>query len=168
MTRVMNHGLLRFGVAILIALVFGWLVSEISFRITNPGNLAEPRTVEWVIPQGTAAKVARNQTGLELPERLVFYEGDALVVRNEDVVSHQLGPIWVPPGQTGKMTMSTANRYRLDCTFTPEKKLGLDVRGRVTTWVRTQAILAVGLPSGVLLWLFSLAAVPLRPSFSKG
>lgn len=167
MTRILNHGLLRFITALFIALVFGWLVSEVSFRITDPGNPTEPQMIEWVIPAGTAQNLADNQEGLSLPDQLVFYEGDTLVVRNEDLVSHQLGPIWVPPGQTGKMTMNTANRYRLDCSFTTEKKLGLDVRGRVTTWVRTQAILAIGLPSGVLLWLFSLAAIPFRPTLEK-
>jgi hypothetical protein len=32
----------------------------------------------------------------------------------------------------------------------------LDVEQRVTTWIRLQGILAIALPTGVLLWLYSL------------
>ena len=91
---------------------------------------------------------------------MTFIEGDELVIINQDIVSHQLGPIWVPPGTAGSMKLEKPNTYTLACSFAPENYFGLDVRQRVTAWVRIQAILAIGAPTGVILALYSLVVFP--------
>jgi len=92
---------------------------------------------------------------------MVFFEGDRIIVKNEDEISHQLGPIWVPAGSTGTLALETPQTYSLACTFQPTKIMGLEVRQRLTNDIRLQGILAIGLPSGILIWLFSIVIFPL-------
>jgi hypothetical protein len=86
---------------------------------------------------------------------MIFVEGDILVVKNEDVVAHQLGPLWVPPSTSSVLELNMAERYAYECSFQPQKYMGLDVRPRVTGNTRIQAILAIGLPSGMMLAVYS-------------
>ena len=97
----------------------------------TPGDRA-PQRIELVIPAGTADQIASGQAVPSIPTDMVFVVGDTLVVKNEDTASHQLGPIWVPPGTSASLNLDTANRYSYACSFQPSRYLGLDVRSRVT------------------------------------
>ncbi len=59
-----------------------------------------------------------------------FFEGDSIVVINQDVTSHQLGPIWVPAGTSGILSLNKPVHYELACTFQPSNTLGLEVNSR--------------------------------------
>ncbi|MEA4906458.1 MAG: hypothetical protein GYA17_01855 [Chloroflexi bacterium] len=148
--------ILRLAISMVIASVFGWVVSETSFNLTNADERQEPAEFDLVIPAGTAEKVERGEIISEIPTTMKFLEGDVLLVHNEDSVDHQLGPIWVPPGTTGVLRLEKPSSYNYACSFQATKIFGLDVEQRVTTWIRLQGILAIALPTGVLLWLYSL------------
>lgn len=147
----------RISVSMLLGLIFGVLVSEGSILINPEHPTRPPETIELVIPPGTAQKVATGQAVPSLPVNLSFVQGDVLKVKNEDSSSHQLGPLWVPAGTTGVLNLQTPEQYSYACSFQPTKYIGLDVRPALTWEVRLQGILAVGLPTAVMIFLYSLA-----------
>lgn len=155
----------KYTVRILLSLVasifFGFLISEGSFILLNKNEPAENQDFVLIIPQGTAARVAKGLSVPTIPENLVFYEGDRIIVKNEDIVSHQLGPIWVPAGASGILDLGTQREFTVNCSFQPSQKLGLDVRPKTNSSIRIQGILAISLPSSVLLFLFSIVLAPI-------
>lgn len=142
----------------MIGCIFAWGFSEAAFIILRDQSDHAPSRIELVIPAGTAERVAAGQAIPSIPTDMSFVIGDVLVVNNQDSVSHQLGPIWVPPGASASLAMEIENKYTYACTFEPSKYFGLDVRPRVTLQTRIQAILLAGLPMGMLMFAYSLAA----------
>lgn len=166
-SEVRNKMVVRLLISFLIAFVFGYLVSEVSFWILTKNTERDVETFEISIPEGTSMRVEKGFLIPSIPESMVFFEGDKIIVKNEDLVSHQLGPIWVPAGSTGTLTLEKPQTYSLSCTFQPSKVMGLEVRPRLTNNIRFQGILAIGLPSGILGWLFSIVVYPIEPKKIK-
>ncbi len=153
--------IIRFVISMIFAMVFGFAISEFSFQTTtNSEN--EQQDYEITIPLGTSERIEKGLPVPSIPENMVFYEGDKIIVINEDITSHQLGPIWVPAGSTGTLTLENPQSFTLSCSFQTSKILGLDVLPRLTNSVRFEGVLAIGLPSGVLFWLFSIVIFPLE------
>ncbi|NMC79557.1 MAG: hypothetical protein GYA59_09375 [Chloroflexi bacterium] len=150
----------RFALVVSAALLFGWLVSEASYQLNREQLRQQPQRIELVIPAGTSQRIAAGDKTSVLPQDLDLVAGDVLVVINQDEVSHQLGPIWVPAGATGTLSLQEPNLYSLSCSFQPQRYLSLNVRPRATTWIRFEGAAAIGLPSGVLLALYSLVLYP--------
>ncbi len=140
-----------------IGLVTGALITEIAFYflsdITRP-----PQTIVITIPPGTAEQIRQGQQPVSLPDKFVF--GDVIVVVNQDTVSHQLGPLWIPAGTSASLELNLAESLVYECSFQPSGYLGLDVRRPITTATRVGGILSAGLPLGVLLAIYSLV-IPL-------
>lgn len=145
--------------SMLAALLFGWIVSEVSYQLTKEAVRDQPQTITLVIPAGTSQRVAAGEKTLSLPDNLDLVQGDVLMVKNEDVVSHQLGPVWVPAGKTGSLNLDQASDYSMECSFRPSKTIDLNVRPTPTVQTRLMGIISVGLPSGVLVWLYSVVAL---------
>jgi hypothetical protein len=150
---------LLFVASILAALLFGWVVSEVSYQLTREAVRDKPQTITLVIPPGTSQRVAAGQKTLSLPENLDLVQGDVLLVKNEDSVSHQLGPIWVPAGRSSSLNLDQASDYTMECSFRPSRSIDLTVRPTPTIQTRLMGIVSVGLPSGVLLWLYGVVAL---------
>jgi hypothetical protein len=93
---------------------------------------------------------------------MVFVVGDVLEVRNEDAVGHQLGPTWTPPGAVSKLVMEQASRTAADCSFSSSGAMGLDVRPATTMGTRLTGLFLTMPTLAVLLFLYSLAAYPIR------
>jgi len=158
-----NAILKRIGISLVLGLMLAWGIAEASFLILKDKSDRVPQQIELVIPRGAADQVAAGQPVPSIPADMVFVVGDTLVVKNEDAISHQLGPIWVPPGSSASLTLDQANRYSYACSFQPTRYLGLDVRSRVTPTTRITAILMAGIPTGALIAVYSFVAFPMRP-----
>ena len=91
-----------------------------------------------------------------------FVVGDVLVVKNQDSVSHQLGPTFVPPGASATLKLDEANDDSYACSFQPSRNLGIVVRARVTLETRLQALLLAAPPMAILIALYSLIVWPVR------
>jgi hypothetical protein len=91
----------------------------------------------------------------DLLNDLVLVQGDILIVRNEDAAPHQLGPLFVPANTSSLLEMNTANTYNYECSFQPDQFIGLEVRPRLEGDVRFQGALSIGLPSGMMLGVYS-------------
>jgi hypothetical protein len=154
---------LQISVSILIGLVFGWVISETSFQSLREGVDRPAKTIEIVIPAGTAEQIGAGKSVNAIPENLVIAEGDTLLVKNQDSVSHQLGPTWIPANSSSSLLLNRVDRYIYACSFQSSQFVGLTVQPRTTLSVRITGILLAGLPTGVMVALYSLIIFPLKP-----
>ena len=70
----------------LVAAVIGgcWAINFAWWSLLPP-----PRTVELVIPAGTAGVVSAGEVVQAIPEELVLRRGDTLLIANDDLVPHE-------------------------------------------------------------------------------
>ena len=150
-------------IILLACILVVWSGSEIAFRVMEHNIDRAPQVIELTIPPGTAEKVARGESVPTIPEEMVFVLGDVLVVHNEDSVSHELGPVLVPPGTSGSLPMDEADKYSVHCSFQPTEYLGLEVK-EPTTWLTRLIAIAFAAPAtAVLVFLYSIAIKPVTP-----
>ena len=148
--------------SLLIGIGISAAISEISFLTLREVNRS-PQSVVLTIPRGAAEQVERGEQPPSIPKDMIFIVGDVLVVKNEDTVAHELGPLFIPAGSSARLEFSSEESYTYSCTFQPSKTLGLDVREPVTPYTRITGILFAGLPLGGLIFLYSLVVRPLKP-----
>ena len=150
----------------LIAFVIVGAINEIAHLIQKDQTDRLPETVELIIPDGTAALVAAGEADPSIPATLTFVIGDTLLVKNEDVVPHELGPLFVPAGTSASLLMQDANKYTLGCTFQPSQYLDFNVRSRTTATSRLQAFGLATPPMAMFLFIYSLLVFPILPKSS--
>lgn len=151
----------RVALSIFLGLLVGFLISEISFLFLKQDNRA-PETVELLIPEGTAEQVARGETPPDIPDGMTFVVGDILLVRNNDVVSHELGPLWIPAGASAEMVLDRDQNFIFACSFQPSNYFGLDVREPVTIWTRIGGIVFAGIPMAAIIAVYSIIVWPIK------
>ena len=151
---------------VLISMLLGILmaigVNELSFLFLKSDAGRPPQRVDLLIPLGTAQKVARGESNPALPDKMVFVVGDTLVVKNEDVVDHRLGPLFIPTGTSASLTLSEPENMAFSCSFQPGQYLGFNVQEPVTFSTRLVGILIAGIPIGFLFWLYGLLVWPVK------
>ncbi len=145
----------RIIVSLLIGLLFGVALNEITFLFLRETARA-PKIIELVIPEGTSEKVARGETPPTIPDSMTFVVGDTLMVKNNDTVDHELGPLWIPAGTSANLALDAAESYAYSCSFQPGEYFGLDVHEALTTGTRIYGILFSGIPLGMLIALYTL------------
>ena len=151
----------RFGLTILIAFLFVGLINEASHFLQKDTTDRPPKTVELVIPAGTAERVALGEVQPSIPAELTFVIGDSLEVHNYDIVPHELGPLFIPPGAAASLVMEDANKYTLGCTFQPSRYLDFNVRSRTTLNSRLQAFALATPPTTMFFFIYSLLVFPI-------
>jgi hypothetical protein len=152
----------RIAISMLVGLVIGVIVSELSFYLLNNGQTRPPKLVEIDIPAGTALRVARGEADTSLPASMTFVVGDTLLVRNLDTATHQLGPLLIPAGASASMKLATEQGYSLLCSFEPSKYLQLTVLPPLTIATRIVGILEAGLNVGFLIAVYAVFAIPMK------
>lgn len=150
----LNILLKRLSLSLLIGLFIGAAVSEIPFLFLRE-TARPPQEIVLTIPRGTAEQVARGEQPPTLPTDMIFVVGDTLVIKNEDVVDHKLGPLWIPANASAQLSLGRAESLAYECSFQPGNYFGLDVREALTTGTRIYGILYAGLPLGILIALYS-------------
>lgn len=70
---------------------------------------------DFVIPFGTAARIAAGENINIVPDRLDVKVGDTMRVRNEDAKAAQVGFFRVNPGETVTMRFTTPGRFEDKC-----------------------------------------------------
>lgn len=152
----------RFGIVLLIAIAFVAVFNEAMYFLQRDERDRPPKTVELVIPHGTAESIAQGEEEIDIPEGMTFVVGDLLVVRNEDVVDHQLGPLWIPAGRSASLRFDTSDKLAYQCSFVVGNYFGVDVL-KPTTWTSRLLALAMAAPTlAMLLFVYSLVALPLN------
>jgi hypothetical protein len=152
MNSLLVYAFLRRFFGLLIAsMIFVLLISEGFYLLIRVESERTPQSFEVTIPAGTAEKIAAGEPGPEIPNT-VFVVGDTLTVHNLDHTSHELGPIWLPPGTSGTLSLGEANDFIFNCSFQSSQFLGLTVR-EATTWTSRLSALWYGTPP---IWMFLL------------
>ena len=155
------------GPRLLLTMVLGFLlaigIDEFTFIFMKSEAGRGPQRIELVIPNGTAAKVARGEANPALPDKMVFVQGDTLVIINKDSANHRLGALFIPSDTSASLTLNQADNLTYSCSFQPTKYFGLDIREPVTFSTRLEGILISGLPLGILFMIYSLLVWPLKP-----
>jgi hypothetical protein len=154
-----NFVVKRILLSILFGLFIGVMVSEVPFLFLRE-TARPPREIVLTIPAGTSGQIARGEQPPSIPENMTFVVGDRLVVANEDVVAHKLGPLWIPANSSAQLSLDQEENLAYECSFQPGKYFGLDVREPLTPKTRLFGIIYVALPMAVLFALYSLVATP--------
>ena len=144
----------------IVGLIFGTLLTETAFMFMPGMDTRPPQQVVLVIPPGTAQRLAQGQQPPSIPQGLRFVVGDTLVVRNEDSVNHQLGPLWIPAGSSASMPLDTSQNYSFQCSFVQTKVFGIQVDQPLTIGTRLEGIVVGGIPIAMLVVLYSLLIWP--------
>ena len=149
-----------------LSMVLGFLiaagVNEFSFIFLKSEAGRGPERIELVIPAGTAAKVAIGKSEPALPDKMVFVQGDTLVVINKDSVDHHLGDLFIPSNTSASLILSQAASLSYACSFEPTQYFGLDVREPVTLDTRIYGLIISALPLGIIFYLYSILVWPLK------
>lgn len=156
-------GAKRVLILFIISLVLVLAGSELAYKFVKDVGDRSPEVVELVIPPGTAARVEAGEPVPSIPEEMVFVAGDTLLVRNEDQVAHQLGPLWVPARTGASLVLGKPERMAYSCSFQPSKYLDLNVRPPITLATRIAALSLTVPPTTMFLFLYSIIIWPLRP-----
>ena len=159
---------IRFIIIALASIVFVLAFNEVTYFLGKEEDDRSPMTHDLVIPAGTAEKVAAGEDVPTIPDEMMFVLGDVLQVTNEDNVSHQLGPIWVPPGSTGNLVIDSAEQGAFQCSFSGSKYLGINVRPGTTLGTRLIALGIAAPTTAVLVFLYSLLMFPVKVPAAGG
>ena len=151
-----NQTVKRILFSLLLGLILATAISEIPFIFLRE-TARPPKEITLVVPRGTAEEVARGEQPPGIPPNMDFVAGDTLIVQNEDIVDHQLGPLWIPASTSARLSLDQVENLSYECSFQPGKYLGLDVNEPLTLGTRIYGILYIALPLGILLALYSLA-----------
>jgi len=140
--------------SLVVGLLIGAAISEIPFLFLR--ETARPaQEIILTIPAGAADQVARGQQPPSIPESMIFVVGDILVVQNQDVVDHKLGPLWIPANSSARLSLDREESLAFECSFQSDNYLGLDVHQPLTLSTRIYGILYVALPMAILIALYS-------------
>lgn len=142
-----------------LGLLFGILVSEVPFLFLQE-TARPPREIVLTIPAGTAEQIARGEQPPSIPENMMFVVGDTFVVKNEDVVDHKLGPLWIPANSSAELSLDQEESLAYECSFQPGNYFGLDVREPLTFGTRLYGILFVAIPMSIMIALYSFIILP--------
>ncbi len=137
----------------LLGLLIGVITSEGPF-VFQRRTVRPPRDIILTIPAGTAQLVARGQQPPSIPTNMSFVVGDRLIVKNEDSVTHKLGPLLIPANSSAQLALSQAESLSYECSFQPGKYFGLDVGEPLTLGIRIFGIIFVAFPMAILFALY--------------
>lgn len=154
---------LRLFISMVLGFLIAVFVNEFSFIFLKSEAGRGPERIELVIPAGTAANVALGKSDATLPDKMVFVQGDTLVVINQDSVDHHLGSLFIPSNTSASLVLNQAASLTYACSFEPTQYFGLDVREPVTTETRIYGLMISGLPLGLIFFLYSILVWPLKP-----
>jgi hypothetical protein len=154
-----NFVIKRILLSIGLGLFIGALISEVPFLFLSNSTRA-PREIVLTIPVGTAEKVARGEQPPSIPKNMTFVVGDTLMVKNDDLVDHKLGPLWIPSHSSAQLSLDQEENFAYECSFQPGNYFGLDVQEPLTSSTRIYGILYVAFPLSILIALYSLLIPP--------
>jgi hypothetical protein len=155
----------RLAILFLISVAVVWAVSESAFMLQKEEFDRPAKVIELVIPDGTAERISAGQLVPSIPEEMVFVVGDTLVVHNQDLSDHQLGPLWVPAGTSASLNLNQESKLAYTCTFKPSRYLGLDVRKPTNLQTRITAVLLAAPATALFVFVYSLVLRPIKPKF---
>jgi hypothetical protein len=131
-----------------VGVLAAWALSLLWWLLLEPAQ-ARSNQSELVIPEGTAAAIARGEPAPFIPNSLELDRDRELVVINEDVAPHRVASWTIPPG--GRATISSTDEEgQFTCTIHPGGVLGYSIDERPPILTTAWASLLLGLPVGLV------------------
>jgi len=162
---ILSKYLIRLLIISVISIAAVFIFSEIAFQLQHDRALnRSPKTVTIVIPEGTAERVEAGEEVPGIPDEMTFVLGDVLEVKNEDNVTHQLGPLYIPPGSSAALPLHESDNFTMGCSFQASNNLGLNVIPPTTLITRLTALFTAGPATILFLFLNSLVFFPIKSS----
>jgi hypothetical protein len=160
---LLQRGVIRFLAIFILSMGVIWIFSEGTHRLLREDYDRTPQVVELVVPLGAAERVSAGESVPSIPDEMIFVVGDTLLVRNEDIVDHELGPLWVPAGSSASLVLEQPRKFMVACSFQDTRYLGIDVR-QPTTWTTRITALAVASPAtAIFIFIYSILVWPIKP-----
>jgi len=138
------------------------LISEGAYWLQKDDLSREPQTIELVIPEGTAETIDEGESPSSIPDEMVFIVGDVLVVKNDDISDHELGPLWIPAGKSASLVLEQENDYTYSCSFQQSRYFDLTVKSAVNWRDRVQALGYSVPPTWMFLLVYSFVIRPIK------
>ena len=154
--------LIRISLSMLVGLLIAAAVTEVGFRLEGNTISRSPKTMILVIPKGTSQNVSQGKDIVPI-DSINFMVGDTLQVRNQDTVTHSLGPLLIPAGTSASLKLNEAKNLVYTCSFETHQVFGIKVNSALTLSTRIQGFLLAGIPLGLLLMVYSLVVWPIKP-----
>lgn len=82
-------------------------------------TIGGPYTFDYLIPEGTASKIAIGQDPKIMPTEITARVGDTIRIVNEDRKSHTIGTFYVLAGTTLTYRFTTVGVFEGVCSTTP-------------------------------------------------
>jgi hypothetical protein len=109
-------------------LVVGTLSSIALLIYTKDAN--DPTVHVLDIPLGSYDRILEGENVLDIPSTWAFYAGDAIVLDNNDDVTHTIGTWSVPPNTTRRFGLQPAFGGNFTCSLLPSGTVTLDIQPR--------------------------------------
>ena len=159
---MLRLALRRFLIVLVVSVLLVGIGSEIAFSVLKSELDRPPEIIPLTIPYGTAARVAAGFEEASIPAELTFVVGDTLVVYNDDIVDHELGPLFIPSGASASLVLEDDNVFEYTCSFRPSQYLGLAVYEGTTLDLRLVALTYVSPATAIIIFLYSLGVRPIK------
>jgi len=152
----------RFLLTMLLGILSAIVINEVSFLFLRSENGRAATEFNYLIPAGTADKIAAGEEVKIIPNGKKFVIGDRLTIENRDNKDHNFGDLFIPAGSSASMVFSLSNNYAYSCSFQSETLLGFEVYEPVSFWLRLGGILLAGIPLGMLYWIYGILVFPIK------
>ena len=116
---------IKFAWLLTIFLSIGLVAScgQSNVRIVEPTGVVD----RYVVPAGTYKRVLRGEIVQIIPRELEVHVGDAIIIENQDNITHMIGPFNVRAGETLRHVWASVGTIEGDCTFIPDQKVTIRV-----------------------------------------
>ena len=115
------------GAALLALVVVGACGADESGALIEPDTSATDADYDFLIPAGTAARIAGGEPIEILPARLDVRVGEVIRVVNEDTEGHFVGIFFVGAGETVTQRFASPGEFVGNCSVHPSGQLTLVV-----------------------------------------
>ncbi len=114
-------------VGALVAIALGAVLAIAAVVVLVVALTTGPKTVTFVIPQGTGKEIAAGKSITLMPTEVKLKVGDSIELRNLDDRQYFVGPFTVRANETVKQTFRVAGTYRGACTLNPQNEIRIVV-----------------------------------------
>ena len=142
---------LQLGALVLLVIVACWALNFVWWWLLPPA-----RTVELVIPPGTAGYISSGEAVGAIPDELTLRRGDRLLIVNNDSVVHEVGSALAAPGRSTRVEVTNGflgRDARLTCSIHPSGAIGLSNVARPPLLATLLPSLIAGVPLSLALIL---------------
>jgi plastocyanin len=114
-------------VAVLLAAVLGGCGTDRSGALIEPADDSGTADYSYVIPEGTAERIAGGEPIAILPAALDVRVGETIRIVNNDTEGHFVGIFFVGAGETVTQRFASPGEFAGECSVHPSGRLILTV-----------------------------------------